>query len=55
MTVRCSPPQQLEQAIYHHAPTWFRLVIYPANVPIDGTLLTYDNVAGPTKGTEKVE
>lgn len=55
MTVRCSPPQQLEQAIYHHAPTWFRLVIYPANVPIDGTLLTYDNVAGPTKGTEKGE
>lgn len=42
------PIHFLQQTVNWHAPTWFRLIIHPANIPIDYSLLTYDANAGGT-------
>ena len=46
-TVKHAPVSLLEQTIQCHSSTWFRLLIQPANLPIDSTLLSYEGVSGP--------
>ena len=44
--IQAVPVHLLQQAVNWHAPTWFRLLIHPPNIPIDYNLLTYENSKG---------
>lgn len=41
--IEAVPLHYLQQSVNWHAPTWFRLLIQPPNIPIDYSLLTYEN------------
>uniref|UniRef100_A0A7M5XDP0 Mot1 central domain-containing protein n=1 Tax=Clytia hemisphaerica TaxID=252671 RepID=A0A7M5XDP0_9CNID len=44
--LKAVPIHFLQQTVNWHAPTWFRLLIHPPNIPIDYSLLTYQNNSG---------
>lgn len=46
LTVSKVPIKVLEQSVQVLSPVWFRLLVHPGGIPIDGSLLTYESVGG---------